>query len=106
MSQELFDKYEELGWKFEMGFGDPVYYFRSPRMKDMMYLCFENELDKIDENKLLKIEREVILDEIRKESENQFEKVLDGLIDQQRLLMEKGFDYEKKIKVSFDVGFK
>ena len=96
MNKELKDKYEKLGWKFEDN------YFKSPRMKELMWLPRPNSETEQD---LLTVERNYLLDSMETVLDDQFDKVCEGLINQQKLLMERGFPPEKIIKVSFDVVF-
>jgi hypothetical protein len=99
MNKELKEKYEKLGWKFDPS--GP--YYKSPRMKEFLY--FPHESDKYGEKDLLESEIEDVLALMRESLNDQFDKVCDGLLNQQRLLIKRGFPPEKVIKVSFDVIF-
>ena len=99
MNKDQIEKYTKLGWEFT----DDGQYFKSPRMQVSWWL---DSIYKIEENKLLEMERNAILCEMRLEIKNQFDKIVDDIVNQQRLILEHNGQPEKLIKVSFNLNFK
>lgn len=105
MNKETIEKYKNLGWKFEELYGGCTY-FKSPRMNEMYLLCFKEDINSVKEDEMIKKEYRVILEQMENELLEQFDKIAHDIIEQQRQLVERGVEPEKKIHVSFDVEFK
>ena len=103
MNKELIEKYEKLGWTFDLTDSLAIY-FTSPRVKELTILCSQKY--NFNENWLLTTEREIVLINMTDNINEQLDKITSDIINQQRILMEKGLEPEKLIKVSFDVEFK
>ena len=99
MNSDQIDKYQKLGWEFT----DNGEYFKSPRMYESWWI---DSIYKVEEKKLLEREVEAILCNIRLDLNHQFDKIVDDIVQQQKILIEKGMQPEKMINVSFKVNFK